>query len=91
MSPDAPPPLPGGYQVGEKVFSTGTSQTFPNGNKLVHGQQGEVMGPGTPCLAVLFLNNKGNVNCYLNQVPPPRRLRCDRRPVPHTRDTEPHP
>ena len=39
VSRDAPPPLPGGYTVGDKVFFTGTSETFPSGNKLVHGQQ----------------------------------------------------
>ena len=33
--------------MGEKVFFTGTSQTFPSGNKVVHGQQGEVGGPST--------------------------------------------
>ena len=29
---DAPPPLPGGYKVGEKVFFTGSSHTFSNGD-----------------------------------------------------------
>ena len=42
MSRDAPPPLPGGYTVGEKVFYTDSSDTFDDGNKVVHGQQGEV-------------------------------------------------
>ena len=78
MSRDPPPPLPGGYKVGEKVFFTGTSQTFPNGDKVVHGQQGEVVGPATlethkgKGVAVLFHGNKGRVNCYLDTV---RRLR----------------
>ena len=35
MSRDAPPPLPGGYTVGEKVFYTGMNHTFPNVDKLV--------------------------------------------------------
>ena len=67
-------PLPGGYRVGEKVFFTGPSETFPSGNKLVHGQQGEVTGPATSentkgkGVAVLFPGNKGNVDCYLIQV-----------------------
>ena len=40
--------LPGGYNLRDKVFWTGASQTFPrSGNKLVHGQQGEVTGPTT--------------------------------------------
>ena len=69
-------PLPGGYKVGDKVFYTWSNHTFADGDKLVHGQQGEVTGPGTGSLegkgvAVLFPGNKGNVNCYLNSV---RRL-----------------
>ena len=48
MSRDAPPPLPGGYTVDEKVFFTGANETLPSGNnKLVHGQQGDVVGPAT--------------------------------------------
>ena len=76
MSRDAPPPLPGGYKLGEKVFYSGTSWTAPNGEKLVHGQQGEVVGPATDedgeeGVAVLFPGNKGSVECYLTNV---RRL-----------------
>ena len=64
-----PPPLPGGYKVGEKVFYTGVNKTFPSGNKLVHGQQGEVTGPATGSLEgkaveLRFPGNKGNVDCY---------------------------
>ena len=79
VSRGAPPPLPGGYTVGEKVFYTGSSQTFSSGDKLVHGQQGEVTGPATDeatkgkGVAVRFPGNKGNVNCYLTNV---RRLRA---------------
>ena len=74
MSRDAPPPLPGGYKVGEKVFFTGRSHTFPSGDKLVHGQQGEVTGPPTLAnvkgkgVKVLFTGNKGNVDCDLSHV-----------------------
>ena len=53
MSRDAPPPLPGGYKVGEKVFFTGSSQTFADGDKVVHGHQGEVVGPA------ILENHKG--------------------------------
>ena len=72
-----PDTLPGGYKVGEKVFFTGASETFPSGNKLVHGQQGEVVGPGTgethkgKGVAVLFPGNTGSIECYLTTV---RRL-----------------
>ena len=89
---DPPPALPGGYKVGEKVFYTGPNYTFPSGNKQVHGQQGEVMGPGTgeernTHVAVRFPGNKGNVECLLTEV---RRLRAASAasppPAPHTRD-----
>jgi hypothetical protein len=74
---DPPPPLPGGYKVGEKVFYTEASQTLSNGDKLVHGQQGEVVGPATAettkdqRVAVRFSGIKANANCYLTSV---RRL-----------------
>ena len=93
MSRDAPPPLPGGYKAGEKVFFAAAGQTFPSGNKVAHGQQGEVMGPANGKWAgegvlVLFPGNKYNTNCYLSQVgpaapaPPPL---CQPLPPPHTR------
>ena len=49
--------------VAEKVLFTGASQTISSGNKLVHGQQGEVKGPATfesvkgkgVCVPLLFL------------------------------------
>jgi hypothetical protein len=61
------------------VFFTGSSETFPSGNKLVHGQQGEVTGPATSeeakgkGVCVRFPGNKGDINCYLTTV---RRLRA---------------
>jgi len=39
-------PLPGGYILGEKVYYMGSSYTFDHGDRLVHGEQGEVIGPG---------------------------------------------
>jgi hypothetical protein len=96
VSRGAPPPLPGGYTVGEKVFYTGSSQTWDDGDKVAHGQQGEVVGPGTgddgdniKRVNVLFPGNKANINCRLTEV---RRLRAapaadpPRACAPHTRD-----
>eukprot|EP00964_Phaeocystis_antarctica_P112755 scaffold76866_cov56-Phaeocystis_antarctica.AAC.6 len=76
VSRDAPPPLPGGYKVGEKVFYTGASKTWDDGDKRMHGQQGEVVGPATyedgeEGLLVLFPGNKDRINCLLTEV---RRL-----------------
>ena len=79
MNRATPPPLPGGYKVGDKVLFTGASETFSNGDKLVHGHQGEVAGPAIlenhkgKGVAVLFPGNKGGVECYLTEV---RRLRA---------------
>ena len=90
MSRDAPPPLPGGYKVGEKVFYTGASQTLPSGNKVVHGQQGEVTGPGPgqnykgKAVAVLYPGNKGSSECFLDTV---RRLRAASAATPRLRPT----
>ena len=91
VSRAAPPPLPGGYRVGEKVFFTGGSETFMNGG--LHGGQGEVVGPATAethkgkGVNVLFPGNKGSVGCLLTSV---RRLRAASAatppPAPHTRD-----
>ena len=75
------PQLPGGYKVGEKVYFSGDSQTVANGDKLVHGKQGEVVGPGTldgyvgTAVAVQFAGNKGAIECYLKRV---RRQRFHR-------------
>ena len=87
QSGDAPTPLPGGYKVGEKVFYTGASYTFADGDKLVHGQQGEVTGPGRgkwtgKGVEVLFPGNKDSINCYLYQV---RRLRAASAATPRLR------
>ena len=86
---DLPPALPGNYTVGEKVLYTAASQTLSNGDKLVHGQQGEVTGPATleshkgKGVKVLFPGNKGNVECLLTNV---RRLRAASAAcAPHTR------
>ena len=77
VSRDAPP-LPGGYKVGEKIFYTWASETASNGEKWVHGQQGEVMGAAIGALegkgvSLRFPGNKGNVTCWLTTV---RRLRA---------------
>ena len=78
MSGSAPPALPGGYAVGDKVFFTGSNFTYSAGNKWVHGQQGEVMGPATSesfkgkGVVVRFPGNKDNLACYLTEVCRPR-------------------
>jgi hypothetical protein len=92
VSRNAPPPLPGGYTLGEKVFFTGASETISNGDKLVHGQQGEVTGPAThethkgEGVAVLFPGNKGNIDCFLSTVGRRRAASAATRPYAlHTR------
>ena len=82
--------LPGGYAVGEKVFYTGSNQTVSTGDKLVHGQQGVVLGHTIlkgKGVVVLYPGNKGNIACLIDQV---RRLRAvaaaNPTPAPHTSD-----
>ena len=79
LAADAAGPLPGGYDVGEKVFFTMGNLAWAR-NKVSHGQVGEVSGRATSAsvagkgVAVLFPGNKSNVDCYLNQLsrtPPP--------------------
>ena len=94
VSRGAPPPLPGGYKVGEKVFYTGASETVSTGDRLMHGQQGEVVGPATnervtkTAVNVRFPGNNGNVNCYLSEV---RRLHAASAATPATHATLPTP
>ena len=102
MSRSPPPPLPGGYKVGEKVFFTGANQTFADGSKLVHSQQGEVTGPATneategKGVEMRFPSNKVNINCFLHSV---RRLRAasaatpppGMRPTAHATQRRPRP
>ena len=75
LSRSPPPPLPGGYAVGEKVYFTGNSQTYPNGDTRTPGQEGEVTGhpsSDSPAfgkgVAVKFPGSKGSVDCYLFEL-----------------------
>ena len=66
------PPLPGGWEAADPTYYIGASVTWDDGDKLVHGQQGEVVGPATgenpkgKGLAMHFPGNKGTVDCYLS-------------------------
>ena len=75
LSRTPPPPLPGGYAVGDRVFFTGDSETFPRGDKLTPGQAGEVKGhPKSDKphfgkgVAVMFPGNRHNIGCYLTDL-----------------------
>ena len=75
LSRAPPPPLPGGYAVGEKVYFTGESNTFPSGDKLTPGQQGEVTGHPESVeptfgkgVNMKFPGNKGSISCYLYEL-----------------------
>ena len=74
VSREPPPPLPGGYLLGEEVYYTGSSETFASGNRLEHGKQGEVVGPAASethegkGVKVHFPSNTDAIDCYLNQV-----------------------
>ena len=77
VSREPPPPLPGGYVLGEQVYYTGASATFEDhGDRVEHGKQGEVVGPATSeggpegkfDVALLFPGNKLAFGCYLIEV-----------------------
>ena len=65
--------------VGEQVYYTVKSKTLVSGDRVVHGKQGEVVGPATSeshkgkGVAVLFPGNKSAVECYLTSVRRRRR------------------
>ena len=66
LSRSPPPPLPGGYKVGEKLYYIAETYTFDDGDRLVHGEQGEVIGPSPPGefegqLQIKIPNNRGIV------------------------------
>ena len=84
--------------MGEKVFYTEANETFADGDKVVHGQQGEVTGPATAesvkgkGVNLRFPGNTGLIACLLTNV---RRLRAASAatppPAPHTREAVPTP
>ena len=68
------------YERGEMFFYNGASWIFENGDRIVHGQQGEVLGPATnkkrvgKGLSMMFEGNKAVVYCLLTSLsrePPP--------------------
>ena len=90
VSHESPAPLPGGYAVGEQVYLTAAGEAFENGDRLVHGEQGEVVGPAHESLRgkgveVRFPDNKSTFNCYLYQVRRKSRHAATRSsPPPHS-------
>ena len=74
VSRETLPPLPGGYKVGEQVYYTGCSHVFESGERVEHGQQGEVVGPALRDshkgrgVAVRFLGINLATNCLLTEV-----------------------
>ena len=83
LSRAAPPTkIPGGYKVGDEVFFTGSSHTFPSGNRSVYGGKGEVVGPATgkevsTHVAVRFPGNPGAIGyplTSLSRAAPPTTL-----------------
>ena len=76
-----PPPseLLGGYRIGDATYFAGGDWTFPDGDKLVYGLKGEVVGPtrgedAATRLTLQFPGNKGPTQCLLtnlSRTPPP--------------------
>ena len=45
LSRSPPPPLPGGYKLGDTLYYIGDNYNFDAGYRLAHGQKVEVIGP----------------------------------------------
>ena len=73
LSRSEPPPLPGGYSVGDEVFWTGESKTFLRGSRLLYGGKVEVVGPATSEAAkgkgvkVRFTEHS-SIDCFLTNL-----------------------
>ena len=91
LSPDPPPPLPGGYSVGELVYYTGGTEKKKNGDRVLYGARAEVTGPAGDDgaayagkgLALLFEGNKHSYDSLLTTLSrdPPRQPSLHRRGV----------
>ena len=74
LSRSPPPPLPGGFSIGQKVYYTGDSKTLASGNWLVFGEPCEIMGPTDSTepqpdqLNVQFPGRDRHVNCKLSSL-----------------------
>merc|ERR1712176_875991 len=67
-----PPSLPRGYQAGDIVYYAGAKRDFDNGNYLIFGLAGEVVGPSTPPddrrIKILFEGNASAMDYVLAQI-----------------------
>jgi hypothetical protein len=67
-------PLPGGYGKGDSLFYYGPTEVLLNGDKVVHGEIAEVMGPVTgekmagKGLAMKFEGNSRAVGCLISNL-----------------------
>jgi len=73
LSRKPPPPLPGGFRLGKRLYFLGLSQTLESGDRVVHGARGEVTGPASGALAgqglaLLFKGNRHSVEFRLSQL-----------------------
>ena len=74
VSPKPPPPLPGGYKVGEQVYYVGASQisyqAHKDGRRYDHGMQVEVVGPALAGkgVTVLVPGDKRGISCEIIEV-----------------------
>jgi hypothetical protein len=62
------PTLPGGYKPGQTLVYTGSNRRFDNGDVLVQGRRGTVMGPFGERLHMGFPGNRASVVCHLQSL-----------------------
>lgn len=64
----------GGFQLGQTVFFSGSSETFDGGDELVYACSGEVVGPATledfvnKGVKVQLVGNEGWIDCYFHTI-----------------------
>ena len=75
LSKSEPPPFPEGFRISQTLLFIGKDETLANGKRLIHGQLGQVVGPGTLSartkgegLLMKFQGNDGNLGCLLSEL-----------------------
>ena len=46
QSHTSPTTLPGGYRVDDTVFYAASNNKFSDGDRVLYGEEGEIVGPG---------------------------------------------
>jgi len=66
----SPPPLPGGFHLGESVYYTGAGEMWDDGDRLEYGARGQIAGVSDDdhSVEVSFPGNMDIVDCLLTDL-----------------------